>query len=110
VCPIINYYALWGFIVKYKLIFGIILLIVGLYMCFFGAYFLYVIIFFIGIISWLLIGIIFIFDIFGSFTIGVTDIQMIIILSTSAFLGILYGVLMVKFQVIFHITSGIINV
>jgi hypothetical protein len=100
--------VVWAFYEKYSLILAIVLMVMGLYMNFFGAYFKFAIIFIIGIIAWLIIGMIVIFSIFASLTGNITDIEMVIVLSVSAFLGILYGVLMYKFESVFNITCGAI--
>jgi len=81
-------------------------MVVGLYMTFFGAYFNFVIIFIVGIIAWLIIGMIIVFTVFSSFTNGATDVEMAIVIGVSGFLGIIWGILMYKFERIFQITLG----
>ena len=81
-------------------------MVVGLYMALFGAYVLWLITIIVGIIAWLIIGMIVVFNLFAALTSGITDIQIIIVICVSAALGILFGILMIKFEIIFHITLG----
>lgn len=47
-----------------------------------------------------------VFTVFSSFTNGATDVEMAIVIGVSGFLGIIWGILMYKFERIFQITLG----
>jgi hypothetical protein len=88
------------------IIFGIIFILAGIYLTPFGSYFKYPAYFFLGVISWIIIGIIIVFSIFGSLTRGANSVHLIIVLSVSTVLGIAWSFLMFKFEKIFQINLG----
>jgi Domain of unknown function (DUF4203) len=94
-CPQLNFYSIFNTVVSNKYIFGPILFVVGIFLCFFGNYFYFVLSLIVGV---LLVSFVILFLIFSNVSIAFSTVAFWIIMAVVVIIGILVGYFLSKHE------------
>lgn len=95
-CPVTSINALWKFFYNYRMLFGGILIAFGLFICLFGRMLFKPVIFVLGLVAFVFLSMLFFYSVF--FNANTKAYVGWIVLSVSAVVGILVGLLLAKFS------------